>query len=234
MWTMSTKLLLLLPAALAALADGPGRIESVYVGRDVELTADPQAAHWKKARPVVAGNGPLGKPTPNHRTEIRSLWSDKNLYFLFTCPYEQLHLKENPSKTDETNKLWEWDVAEVFIGADFKNIRQYKEFQVSPQSEWVDLHIDRDKPSPEGGWKWNADGYKVLGRIDAGKKIWYGEMRIPISSIDQASAKPGGEMRINFYRLQGPPPERKGIAWQPTGQRSYHVPEAFGRIVLVK
>jgi hypothetical protein len=220
--------------AAAAFADGPGRIESVYIARDVELTANPDAAHWKRARPVVAANDAMGKPTPNHSTQIRSLWTDKNLYFLFTCPYEQLYLKPDASKTTETNKLWEWDVAEVFIGADFKNIRQYKEFQVSPQGEWVDLHIDRDKPWPEGGWKWNAEGFKVAAKVDEGKKIWYGEMRIPIASIDGASAKAGSEMRINFYRIQGPPPEQKGIAWQPTNGRSYHVPEAFGRIVLVK
>jgi hypothetical protein len=225
--------ILLLVAGLAA-ADGPGRIESVYTAREKELSANPQESHWQRARPVWAENGPLGAPTPNHRTEIRSLWTDKNLYFLFTCPYEQLHLKQDPSKDSETNKLWEWDVAEVFIGADFKNIRQYKEFQVSPQGEWVDLHIDRDKPSPEGGWKWNASGFKVFARVDPQKKVWYGEMRIPIASIDGAAAKAGSEMRINFFRLQGPPPDRKGIAWQPTGARTYHVPEAFGRIVLVK
>jgi hypothetical protein len=228
------KPLVLLFFATLAFADGPGRIESVRMTRDAELTANPDAPHWKKARAVVAANDAMGSPTVNHQTEIRSLWTDKNLYFLFTCPYEQLNLKPGPSKDVETNKLWEWDVAEVFIGADFKNIRQYKEFQVSPQGEWVDLHIDRDKPWPEGGWKWNASGFKVFARVDERKKMWYGEMRIPIDSIDGASAKPGSEMRINFYRIQGPPPQRKGIAWQPTGGRSYHVPEAFGRIILVK
>lgn len=228
------KLLSLLFAAFLAFADGPGRIESVHIAKDVELTANPAAAHWKRARVVVAENDSLGKPTPNHRTEIRSLWSDANLYFLFTCPYEQLNLKPGPSKDSETNKLWEWDVAEVFLGADFDKIRQYKEFQVSPQSEWVDLHIDRDKPWPEGGWKWNADGFKVLARVDENAKVWYGEMRIPIASVDQRPPKASNEMRINFYRIQGPGPARKGIAWQPTGQRSYHVPEAFGRLVLVR
>lgn len=225
---------LLLLSATLCLADGPGRIESKYIPKDVDLTANPEAEHWRRAKAVTAANGPLGQPTPNHSTTVRSLWSDGNLYFLFTCPYEELYLKPQPSQTEETNKLWEWDVAEVFLGADFNNIRQYKEFQVSPQGEWVDLHIDRDKPWPEGGWKWNAEGFKVAARIDASKKIWYGEMRIPVASVDQRPPKAGNQMRVNFYRLQGPPPERKGIAWQPTGQRSYHVPEAFGRLVLTK
>ena len=81
--------------------------------------------------------------TPGHRTEIRSRWADKNLYLLFVCPYEELYAKPDPSYTAETNKLWEWDVAEVFIGSDFQNIKRYTEFQVSPRGEWVDLDIDR-------------------------------------------------------------------------------------------
>ena len=219
---------------LLCLADGPGRIESKHIRADVELTANPGAPHWKQAKAVTAANNSLGKPTPGHATTIRSLWSDKNLYFLFTCPYEELYLKPQPAQGTETNKLWEWDVAEVFLGADFENIRVYKEFQVSPQGEWVDLHIDRDKPWPEGGWKWNAEGFQVSARVDAAKKIWYGEMRIPIAAVDARPVKPGSERRVNFYRLQGPPPERKGIAWQPTGNPSYHVPESFGRLVLTK
>jgi hypothetical protein len=227
------KLLMLLLAAFPLAADGPGVILSKHVNKDFPLTADPSAPQWKAAGAVYAENGPKGDPTPGHRTEIRSRWSGKNLYLLFICPYEALNLKPNPSATEETNKLWDWDVAEVFIGTDFKNIRHYKELQVSPQGEWVDLDIDRDHPNPEGGWRWNS-GFEVKARIDSDKKVWYGAMRIPIDKIDDRPPQAGREMRINFYRLQGPGPVRKGIAWQPTNAPSYHVPEAFGRLKLVK
>jgi Carbohydrate family 9 binding domain-like len=227
------KLFLLLLAAWPLAADGPGLILSKYIGKDFALAADPEAAAWKSAGAIFAENGPKGDPTPGHRTEIRSRWSSKNLYFLFICPYEALNLKPNPTTKEETNKLWDWDVAEVFIGTNFENIRRYKEFQVSPQSEWVDLDIDRDHPLPEGGWRWNS-GYEVKAQINSEKKIWYGEMRIPIAKIDDRRPEAGREMRINFYRLQGPGPQRKGIAWQPTNAPSYHVPEAFGRLKLVK
>src|SRR5438270_8716808 len=223
------KPLLLLLAALPLAADGPGVILSKHIGKDFSLSADPAAPEWKAAEPIFAENGPTGDLTPGHKTEIRSRWWDRNLYFLFVCPYDSLNLKPNPTTTEETNKLWEWDVAEVFIGTDFENIRRYKELQVSPQGEWVDLDIDRDHPQPEGGWRWNC-GFKVAARIDADRKIWYGAMSIPIDKIDSRRPAPGLEMRINFYRLQGPGPARNGIAWQPTHARSYHVPEAFGRL----
>ena len=227
------KLVLLLLAALPLAADGPGVILSKYVKEDFALTTDPDAAVWKAATAIYAANGPRGDPTPGHRTEIRSRWSDQNLYFLFICPYEALNLKPNPTATEETNKLWDWDVAEVFIGTNFQNIRHYTEFEVSPQGEWVDLDIDRDHPLPGGGWLWNS-GFKVAARIDADKKVWYGVMRIPIAKVDDRAPEPGREMRVNFYRIQGPGPRRKGIAWQPTNAATYHVPEAFGRMKLVK
>lgn len=224
---------MLFATATLALAGGPGVIVSKYSKADFKLTADPNAKPWKKIAGVFAENGPKGEPSPGHRTEIRSRWTNKNLYLLFICPYETLYLRPNPSTTTETNKLWNWDVAEAFIGADFNNIRRYKEFQVSPQGEWVDLDIDRDHPQPEGGWLWNS-GFTVKARIDQARKIWYGEMRIPIDKIDTRAPKPGVEMRVNLYRIQGPPNNKKHIAWQPTNQMNYHVPEAFGRLRLAK
>ncbi|MPY88215.1 MAG: hypothetical protein GEU99_09850 [Luteitalea sp.] len=204
---------------------------------DVELTADPASAFWKDAPVTIAANDRWNRPLPDHRTEIRSRWTDDNLYLLFVCPYEQLHLRPDPSTTTETNKLWEWDVAEAFIGADFDNIRRYKEFQVSPQGEWVDLDIDLDQPKPEGGWLWSS-GFQVKARIDHEEKVWYGEMRIPIESIDSRAAAPGNELRINVYRIQGPPKEagesktRTVLSWQPTYNRSNHTPESFGTLRL--
>jgi len=131
------------------------------------------------------------------------------------------------------------DVAEVFIGTDFENIDRYRELQVSPQGEWVDLDIDRKSPKPEGGWLWNS-GFEVRARIDREKKIWYGEMKIPINALYAEAAripqaKPGIEMRINCFRIQGGPGDaRLYVAWQPSNKPSYHTPEAFGRLVLTR
>lgn len=204
---------------------------SFFSPKDFELTADPDAPQWKGIPGVFAERDQFGNLVPNHRTEIRSRWTRQNLYLLYICPYEQLYLKPNPSTATETNKLWEYDVAEAFIGSDFQNIRRYKEFEVSPQGEWVDLDIDRDHPKPEGGWLWNS-GFKVKARIDEKAKIWYAEMQIPFASIDSRPPREGNELRINLYRAQGPPPNRKFICWQPTHNRSFHTPEAFGCLVL--
>ena len=182
---------------------------------------------------MIAESGPLGDLTPGHKTEIRSRWSDKNIYLLFVCKFEQLYSKPSRSTTTETNRLWDWDVAEAFIGSDFKNIKRYREFQVSPHGEWVDLDIDRNPNPPIHNLQWNS-GYEVKARIDEKERIWYGERRIPINTIDTRTPQAGLDLRINFFRFQGPPPDRSRIAWQPTNADNFHVPEAFGRLRMEK
>jgi hypothetical protein len=125
-----------------------------------------------------------------------------------------------------------WDVAEVFIGADFKNIRRYKEFELSPQGEWLDLDIDLSKPHHEEGWTWNS-GFQVAARIDEKAHIWYGAMKIPWTALDDTPPSAGKKLRINFFRSQGPLSTRKEIAWQPTMSETFHVPERFGLLQLV-
>ncbi len=228
--TMRTLLLLFALCPLLATAEADTMI-SHRATDDFALTADPSARYWAEVDPVVATNDAMGRPTPGHRTEIRSRWTDDYLYFLFTCPYEQLHLKPNPKTDEETPELWNWDVAEVFIGADFSTIEHYYEFQVSPQGEYIDLDIHSDNLNWPRDMKWDS-GYEVKARIDRDAKIWYGEMKIPIARIDSRPPRPGNEFRANFYRLQGPGPDRRQIVWQPTHSRTHHVPKSFGRLVL--
>ena len=40
-----------------------------------------------------------------------------NLYLLYIIPYNELNLKPNPTPPVETPRLWNWDVAEAFIGS---------------------------------------------------------------------------------------------------------------------
>ena len=128
-------------------------------------------------------------------------------------------------------ELWNWDVAEVFIRADSSPIHHYREFQVSPQGEFLDLDINSKDLSADRDMQWDS-GFTVKARIDAAEKVWCGEMKIPLRSIADRAPAAGQEFRLNLYRLQGPRPGQKQIAWQPTGAHSHHVPESFGRMVL--
>jgi hypothetical protein len=210
-------------------ADGPGVIESRRAPSDFALTADPNAPQWKSVAGVSAARDYLNEPIPGPPTEFRSRWTEKTLYLLFICPYDELNLKPDPNIVEETPRLWNWDVGEAFIGSDFNHIGHYKELQVSPQGEWVDLDINRDDSKAAGGMAWNS-GFKVKARIDRERHVWVGEMAIPMSAV---GAKAGAELRIGLYRIAGTGENKKYYAWQPTGQKSFHVPQAFGRLRLV-
>jgi hypothetical protein len=206
-------------------------LESAYAAHDFELSADPRRPEWANAPRVIANRDYSGQTVPGRPTEIRSRWTDGHLYLLYICPYDEISLKPDPDVTADTPRLWNWDVAEAFIGSDFEHIGKYKELQVSPQSEWVDLDIDREDSQGQG-MAWNS-GYTVKGRIDEQAKVWYGEMKIPFAAIDTRPPEPGRELRIGLFRITGPMPEpRRRYLWRSTGTTTFHTPQAFGTLRL--
>ena len=208
---------------------------SYYAEKAVEPTADPAAAFWKGITGVTIERSVLGPVMPEFRAEVRSRWTKDYVYFLFIGPYQKLTLNANPNTVKETYRMWEKDCFEVYLGADFENTNRYREFQMSPAGEFLYLDIDskKDKPGFNGEQNWDS-GMKVKARIDDKKKIWYGEMRIPIPAVDKRPAQAGNEMRINLYRQDGEPPNRDFLAWQPPMVWNPHHPEIFGTLRLMK
>ncbi len=231
---MRSILCLLLCLMPAVQAQEKAVFPSYFADRAVEPTADPDSPFWRGIQGVVIDRSVLGPAMPEFRAEVRSRWTREFVYFLFIGPYQKLTLKPGPDTEKETYRLWEKDCFEVYLGADFEHPNRYREFQMSPQGEFLDLDIDssRDKPGFNGEQNWNS-GMKVKARIDAGKKIWYGEMRIPIAAMDTRPPRSGNEMSINLYRQDGEPPNRDFLAWQPPGVWNPHHPEKFGILRLM-
>ncbi len=206
-------------------------MESDHAARDFAPTADPNSPDWVSAPRVFMNRDFLGHEIPGPPTEIRSRWTDSTLHLLYICPYQELNLKPNPQIMVKTPKLWDWDVAEAFIGSDFEHVNRYKEFEVSPQGEWVDLDIDSDHMNTQVALQWNS-GMKVKARIDSQQKVWYAEMSIPFTAISPSSPHKGAKFRIGLYRIAGSGDHRVYYAWSPTGKRTFHAPEAFGILEL--
>ena len=225
--------LLLATGSVGAQSAHSEALRSLYSAHDASLDTNPRSRFWREAKPVYIGVDANGKPQPRYRSAVRSRWTSESLYVFFECPYEELYLKPAPDTVTETNELWKWDVAEIFIGSDFQNIRRYKEFEVSPQGEWIDLDIDLALPHHEVGWTWNS-GFKVAARIDHKTKIWYGTMRIPFSALDQRTPATGNTFRVNLFRSQGPPERQHSLAWKAPMTETFHTPERFGDLELVK
>lgn len=228
---MRTLLVLTLTAPLVAVA-ADGLFETRFAKSAPPMVADPGQGTWRKAPFVVAAQDRFGKALPEARTEIRSLWTATDLYFLFSSQYETMYLRPTPQTDRETHGLWDFDVVEVFIGHDLERTHLYKEFEVSPRGEWVDLDIDKTKASI-AAWEWNSN-FTFKARVDESKKMWHCVMKIPWASIAPAAPQPGQEFRLNLYRIEGGPEPRKYITWQAVQSPSFHTPSAFGRLRLKK
>ena len=214
------------------MAAGEGVLQSRFVAKAPPLVADPASAVWRKAPLVTAAQDRFGKPLPEARTEIRSLWTKDNLYFLFTARYESMYLRPEPQLDKETHGLWDFDVVEVFIGHDLERPHLYREFEVSPRGEWVDLDVDKTKKDI-ADWKWDSH-FRFHTKIDEASKTWHCLMEIPWKSIAPATPAPKQEFRLNLYRIEGGPQDRKYITWRAVDSPSFHTPAKFGRLRLVK
>jgi hypothetical protein len=232
-WMMFSLTSLTIASGLLAAGDG-GRILSVATSADRQLTADPDGDFWKSIRGVVANRDSMGAPVSKGKMEVRSRWSPKNLYLLFVCDFDALTLKPIQDLTRETFGLWNWDVAEAFIGDDFQHINRYKEFEVSPRGEWIDLDIDSNLMSDSSGASNWESGFKVKARVDDKKKLWTAEMCIPFEALTRKEVASGQTFRANFYQAGGKDPQRLLLAWRPTFKANFHVPESFGILQLAQ
>lgn len=208
-----------------------------YVKGAPALNTDPQSSLWKAAATTAIAKD-CGKVLdyPNLKTEVRGFWTDSHLYLLFSCPYEVLNLFLPARHGADRDKLWDRDVVEMFLGDDWRNIRHYREFEIAPTGDWVDLAIDLDHEGE--GEKWNS-GWNTSARIDEPGRTWYAAARIPLKSVSASPVTAGTRWRMNLYRIDGRGPDavRHFMCWQQTCVKDRdpnHVPENFGTLVFTK
>lgn len=230
------RFLLLCVSFIAALSAQDAATNNVLLSprapRDAKPTADPDSPDWKNIPGLKVSTGRFGEPVPGLSFEVRTRWTPRYLSVLWINPYQDLNLKLGPTSAKETWALWEFDVAELFIGGDPAHPRRYKEFQLSPANEWIDLDVDRDRAGLEVDWRWDS-GFEYRSVLHRDRKLWIAEMRIPWRAIDPRPATPGREYHANIYRIAGREPSRQFLAWRPLMSPSYHTPEKFGKIRLV-
>jgi hypothetical protein len=202
-----------------------------------ELNTDPNSPLWKKAH-VAWMSKDCSKVIDyaDLRTEIRAVWTNDDLFLLFICPYRTLNVFLPADNSKPRRGLWDRDVVEMFFGDDWQNIRHYREFEIAPTADWIDLAIDLDHRGVGRGWK---SGWQTIARIDESKKTWYAACRIPLKSVSEKEIKPGTKWRANLYRIdgEGPDSQRRFMCWQPTcvlNRDPNHVPENFGTLVFTK
>lgn len=202
-----------------------------------DLTADPKSSEWRNAaKTVIEKDCSRSLNYQELRTEVRGFWTDGDLYLLFICPYKELNLFLPAMGGGPRVKLWDRDVVEMFLGDDWKNIRHYREFEIAPTGDWIDLAIDLDKENYDPAWR---SGWKTVARIDNATRTWYAAARIPLKAVSNQTVTAGTKWRANLYRIEGlgEDPVRHFLCWQPTcvvNRDPNHVPEHFGTLTFGK
>jgi hypothetical protein len=226
------------PAAKMCEFSPPGASFSVpHLAHAPELNTDPQSATWAHAASTwITKDCTHQVDYPQLKTEVRGFWTDSDLYLLFISPYKELNLWLPADNSKDRLNLWDRDVVEFFLGDDWTNIRHYREFEIAPTGDWVDLAIDLDRDSY--GAEWNS-GWQRQGRIDEKNHLWYGAARVPLSSVSDLRVKEGTKWRLNLYRIDGLGPDsgRHFMCWQETcvvNRDPNHVPEHFGTLIFEK
>ena len=210
-------------------------LETPHVAGDPPLDPDPSRPAWRNAAVAyISRDCSKQVDYPSLRTEVRSFWTDTHLYLLFICPYRELNVFLPKLAGGPRDKLWDRDVVEMFLGDDWTNIRRYREFEIAPTGDWIDLAIDLDRQSYDQSWR---SGWNAAARIDEAAHVWYAAARIPLSAVSGLPVKAGTKWRANLYRIEGLGPDsaRHFLCWQPTcvvNRDPNHVPENFGTLVF--
>jgi len=210
-----------------------------YVPGAQELNTDPHSRTWSRASSTwIEKDCTHQVGYPKLKTEVRGFWTDSDLYLLFICPYYELNLWLPADNSKDRLKLWDRDVVEFFLGDNWTNIKVYREFEIAPTGDWVDLAIDLDRKDDYNAAAWNS-GWQRQGRIDEKNHIWYAAARVPLRSVSEKQVTAGTKWRANLYRIDGlgPDSQRRFLCWQPTcvvKRDPNHVPEHFGELVFTR
>jgi hypothetical protein len=206
-----------------------------YVKNPGPLAPDPAASTWARtAMTPVYRDCTRVRDYPDLKTEVRAFWSDTSVYFLFASPYQKLNLFLPAQGGGDRDKLWDRDVVEIFLGSDWKNINRYREFEIAPTGDRVDLNIEYDTKRYDQSW---SSGWETAARIDEQAGRWYAAARIPLSAVSTSAVRVGSRWRMNLYRIEGEGPDslRHFLCWRATcvvNRDPNHVPEAFGTLVF--
>lgn len=190
----------------------------------LDAASFPPLNAWRTAKPILFDADWQGKNADPHcQTEVRLLWSSEFLYLKFVARYRLITVFNYADSNGRRDKLWDRDVAEVFLQPDSAHPHRYKEFEVSPNGFWIDLEI------ANGALQHLKSDLQRRVSIDESKKSWTAELAIPMKSLTQ-HFDPASVWRVNFFRVEGPTEPRFYSSWQPTNtpQPNFHVPERFG------
>ena len=194
-----------------------------------DAEAFPKSSAWELTKALRFNADWQGKNAdPGRETEVRLLWSPETLYLRFFSKYRTITVFPDAEANGRRDRLWDRDVAEVFLQPEPSDRSRYKEFEISPNGYWIDLDI---APGEKQDLK---SGLRRRVILNEATRTWVAELALPMKCL-VARFDSAAKWRVNFYRVEGPAEPRFYSAWRPTQTPvpNFHVPEAFGELIFV-
>jgi uncharacterized protein (DUF362 family) len=194
----------------------------------IDGTAD---AAWSAAPPITFGTDWSGAKT-KASTRVRAAWSKGALYLLWELEGAGIEVDASRPVKTEREKLYEEDCVEVFFTPDAASPARYYEVEVGPLGHFFDIAIDRStSATKKSDTAWSSQP-EIATKVD--RERHRATIEIALRSPDIVRALGAGKkLPFALYRMEGKSP-RLYLAWSPTktAKPNFHVPEAFGTLVL--
>ena len=183
---------------------------------------------WSRATPVTWDTDYAGSSTGTV-THARFVYAKDGLYVLFELAEAGLHTDRSRPLEAPRAKLYEEDCVELFLTPDAGRANHYFEIELGPFGHHLDIDVDRDRQASDASW---SAGARIGATQDATARTAVIEVKLAAPEIVHALAA-GARLPLGLYRMEGEHP-RQYLAWSPprTPRPSFHVPEAFGTLVL--
>jgi hypothetical protein len=204
--------------------------------QDFRITGDGSSDTWKRTEWVTLAQ--QGSIINAYSTNVKVLYSETGIYFLFHCGDEKL---TTTMKADNLN-LWEEDVVEVFLwtGEDFP---VYFEYEISPLNYELPIMVPNYKGSFLGWLPWHYEGDRkvqhatsTVGGEKTGGSIvsaWIAEFFIPfklLAPLPEVPPVSGTKWRANMYRIDYDHGSMR-FMWQKIN-KNFHDYNNFGTFIF--
>ena len=216
-------------AATSATADEGHPVMHAKHVDDGALVIDGVAeTRWNDATPVSFDTDWSGAKTKTS-TRVRAAWSKGALYVLWELEGAGIEVDATRPLKTEREKLYEEDCVELFFTPDPAVRTRYFEVEVGPLGHFFDLGVDRKTSKSDIAWSSQPE---IATKVDRERHRATIEMALRAPAIVNA-LESGKRLPFALYRMEGKSP-RLYLAWSPTrtAKPNFHVPDAFGTLVL--
>jgi uncharacterized protein (DUF362 family) len=182
---------------------------------------------WSRAVPVRWDTDYAGSPT-GHTTTARFLWAPGTLYALWEVEGTGLNVDPSFAPERERKNLYTEDCVELMLAPQVPG--RFFEIELGPRGHFFDLVVDRKaRPSEDVAW---SSGLRIATAQDPQRRSAVIEAAFSAPEIARLLA-PGASLALGLFRMEGKAP-RRYLAWHPTRtpKPNFHVPEAFGRLLI--